>query len=526
MEPAPVADAQTVVALLAKARNIMLGDTPKLGPPGAFRDMARVVARIRTAVERKERIAIFGDYDCDGITAVAELLRYFWRHGVKPLVRLPHRVRDGYGLTMAIVDEMKRRKIQLLITCDTGITAVAEIAALAGDGTDVIITDHHHLSEEIPDAFGILHPGLCAIPPPHPSGAGVVFKLLFALENGEHWEDMETDCALAMMGTVADLVELRGENRAIVQLGLQALQGIDRGPLMELRERTRMTGRGLKSSDIAFRIAPRINAAGRMSEPDIALRALLEGGASLDALETLNDERQEKTGLLLEQIVKDVKGAVLTPFIVRASGDYPHGLLGLLAGKLTETFGRPSLVAAIDGDTCTASLRSPPCYNIIEGLGRSAKLFRRFGGHAQAAGCTFERASLPAIEAALSDDVRSILSEDDLVPMIMIDAELKAKDITAGLCNELSLLEPFGQGNPEPKFLLRNVTIEAARAVGTDGRHLQGNIVGVACIGFNLAQFAAQCSNIDTVAHIGLNAWNGRVVPQIVIEDARVTINN
>ena len=488
-------------------------------------DMDRIVARIRAAVEQKQKVVIFGDYDCDGITATAQLLRYFRRRGMEPAVRLPHRVRDGYGLTMQIVEELKARGVSLVITCDTGITAVEETAALMGAGIDVIITDHHHLAEEIPAAYGILHPALRSYPGPHPSGAGVVLKLLFALEDGKHWEDMASDCALAMFGTVADLVELKGDNRAIVQLGLRALAQIDSGPLAELRARTRMTGENLRSGDIAFRIAPRINAAGRMSEPDIALRALLEGGASLDALEALNAERQEKTGVLLERIVSETKNAD-APFIVRASGDYPHGLLGLLAGRLTEAFGRPSLVAAIDGDTCTASLRSPPCYNIVEGLRRSAPLFRRFGGHAQAAGCTFERINLPAIEAALSQDVRSMLSEEDLLPMIVIDAELRAEDVTARLCDELSLLEPFGQGNPEPKFLLKNVTIEAARAVGSDGLHLQGSIAGVACIGFNLANVVKRFDGLDIVARVGLNVWNGKTAPQLMIEDVRGAVGS
>jgi len=486
--------------------------------------MPKAVERIRRAIASGERIAVFGDYDCDGITAAAQLVRFFRRNGTEPLVRLPDRVQDGYGLSMAIVEEMRNAHVTLLITCDTGITASNEIAALADLGIETIVTDHHRVSEELPPAYALLHPALCGHPVPHPSGAGVVFKLLSGLENG-HWEDMQTDLALAMLGTVADLVELKGDNRTIVTAGLRALDALRSGPLAVLRDRCRSTDKPLSSTDVAFRIAPRINAAGRMQSPVIALHALLEGGEHLATLDALNTERQEQTAQFLEHITGDI-GTVPPPFIVRADAQYPHGLLGLLSGKLTETYGRPSMVATITGETCTASLRSPACYNVTEALGRCAHLLMRFGGHAQAAGCTFRSSNLNALESALLEDVEQRIAREMLVPSLTLDAEIQTTDISPDFVRRISVLEPFGQGNPEPKFLLRNVSITAPRTVGSDGTHLQGVMDGVSCIGFNLGSLAEKCQNIDVVARIGMNTWNGSIRPQIVMEDMRLTIRD
>lgn len=519
--PHTVSDEPAHITLekIARSRGIVTDERMGLIPPSIFTDMDRATKRIRNAISAGETIAIFGDYDCDGITGVAQLVRYFTRQGVTPLVRLPHRIRDGYGLNTNIVAEFQEKGVSLVITCDTGITAVAETAVLMENGIDVIITDHHHAREELPPAFAIIHPALCAHPTPHPSGSGVAFKLIVALENGS-WDDQETDIALAMIGTVGDLVPLQGDNRALVIAGLRALNDIHTGPLASLQERCGFADKTVSSTDIAFRIAPRINAAGRMDTPDIALEALLKGGDALEALDMLNARRQEHTAQLLSNIVAKPDDR---HFLVHADASFPHGLLGLLAGKLTETSGKPSLVATIDGEYCTASLRSPACYDIAEALERIGHLLLRFGGHAQAAGCTFATTNLSAIEQALNEDINTRVSAEQLVPSLTADAPLLTRDITPQLIKHISALEPFGQGNQEPKFFLRNVTMTATRTVGGDGAHLQGMIDGIQCIGFNLGIFADRCQNIDIIAKISMNTWNGKSRPQIMIEDMRAT---
>tara|TARA_Y100000310_G_scaffold288548_1_gene314257 strand:+ start:8249 stop:9760 length:1512 start_codon:yes stop_codon:yes gene_type:complete len=480
--------------------------------------MNKTVQRIQSAIDRNELIGIFGDYDCDGVTAVAQLVRYFRRHGQKPYIRLPHRVRDGYGLKSATSKEIIEAGVKLLITCDTGITSVKEIGMLSENGVDVIVTDHHSLHEELPQAFALIHPALCSHPLPHPAGAGVVFALLNALEDRQ-WDGMAEDAALAMFGTVGDLVELRGHNRTLVQLGLKALTSLEGGPIGQLRERCKSKDAPMTSTDIAFRVAPRINAAGRMTEADIALQALLDGGDALAQLDLLNEQRQDSTRTLLDSAVQEFDCEALPPFLAQVSGEYPHGIVGLIAGKLTEHFGKPSLVAHTDGRTCTASLRSPSCYNIAEGLGRVRDLLIRYGGHAQAAGCTFDLKNFDALRERLTEDICAQVDEQLLVPTLRIDAILDAKDITTLFCEKLRMLEPFGQGNPEPLFLLQNVSLQDVRTCGKDLTHLQARISGVKSIGFGLAHLANSSDKFDVVARIGKDEWNGKKEPQIFIVD-------
>ena len=275
--------------------------------------------RVRGAIAAHETIGIFGDYDCDGITATALLVRFFRRHGVEPVVRLPHRVHDGYGLSRSMVEECAARGITLLLTVDTGITAVQEIAAAAELGIDVIVTDHHHVPAEVPQALALIHPALAPDHPlPHPSGVGVALQFVRALDGTDAWKDHQTDLALAAIGTIADLVELRGMNRTLVQQGIAALNTLQEGPLALLAASVRTHGAPLTSTDIAFRLSPRINAAGRMEDPHIALTALLEGGEALATLERLNAHRQDATGSLI------IRAWELLHLLHNRAQNYPH----------------------------------------------------------------------------------------------------------------------------------------------------------------------------------------------------------
>ena len=512
-----------LVPLLLRERGIDPAGRERT-PPSAFADMERAVARIRQAVSRREKVGIFGDYDADGVTAVAQLVRYFQRHSIEPFVRLPHRVRDGYGLHAGVADECICAGIDVLITADTGITAAAEVRRLGEEGIDTIITDHHALPAQLPPAFAVIHPERPpACPLPHPSGSGVVFQLLRALE-GDDWEGRPTDEALVMIGTVADLVPLAGDNRQIVLRGLAALESLGNGPLAQLRESVRSGGRPLTSTDIAFRVAPRINAAGRMDDAAFALAALLTGGEAIAELSRLNETRQRETERLLAQVWEDIRATrESAPFLFAAHERYHPGIIGLLAGKLTDMTGRPSLVAHIDGDRCTGSLRSAACYNVTEGLARVQMFLTGFGGHAQAAGCTFARDDIDALRDALQEDARAHAPADALPPHIAVDAILDPGDITLALCEEFLAMEPFGQGNPEPRFLLRHSPLDSLRAVGKNRDHLQARAFGLKAIGFGLGHLRNRTGNApDLVCRIGIDTWNGARAPQIFIEDIRL----
>ncbi len=519
-------NAMSFVAKLLKKRGIDPRSPVPLSGPEIYPDMRRAVDRIKLAIDRKQNIGIFGDYDCDGITATAQLVRYFQRHGCTPFVRLPHRIHDGYGLSPSIVEEMIKEEVDLLITVDTGITAKDEVAALQDAGIDVIITDHHHLADELPLAYAMLHPLLAPhYPQPYPAGAGVAFHLLRGLE-GENWDGMHTDLALAMIGTIADLVDVKGENRTLIQSGLESLRLLKDEPLATLRDSVSSGSATLKSSDIAFRIAPRINAAGRMAEPQIALKAILDGGDALEQLDALNAERQLTTEELMSQVSGLIDRDNLPPILALADESFPHGIIGLIAGRLTEQTGHPSLVASVDGDVCTASLRSTEKYNIAEGLKRVSDLLITHGGHAQAAGCTFKRSHFEDLTNKLNEDIRKNVTEE-LMPQIVLSGSLNLSDITMTLCNQISLLEPFGQGNAEPVFIISNITIENTRRVGAEGRHLQGKIGMIKLIGFGLGYLESMINDpVDIAVRIGIDQWQGMMQPQLIIEDIRLAIKD
>lgn len=520
--------ARDAITLLLRERAIDDALQAPMVSPGLLPDGERAADRLRRATENNEHIGIFGDYDCDGVTSAAQLLRWARRHGNEPIVRLPHRVHDGYGIKPRHVDTFADAGVTLLVTADTGITAVDAASRAKERGIDLIVIDHHSPGDELPDAFALVHPSLArGFPLPHPSAAGVVFAFLHLLELGA-WAGYDEDLALAAIGTVADLVPLAGPNRSLVRAGLAALNALRDGPLAQLVAAQR-SGNALTATDIAFRIAPRINAAGRMDDPMLALHALLEEGTALGALEAQNIERQELTAERTTHAWQQAIGQNDLSCLCVTDATYPHGIIGLLAGKLTERSGKPALAGCIDGDLCTLSARSPAVYNIIEGLRRCAPAlaergtpFVSLGGHAQAAGCTLPAAAVAALHALLCGDVAAHVDPSSLRPFTAIDAVLDATTIDLSFCAALDALAPYGQGNPEPRFLLRDVTLAGGRAVGADGKHLQVHAAGIKAIGFGLGSFcAALPARADVLCRVGIDTWQNRRAPQLFLEDFR-----
>lgn len=530
MEPAldiAPADLPSFVARMA-AERALENDAPADWSSSSLYPEAGIAAeRTRRGIAEGERIAIFGDYDADGITSTAQLLRFFRRNGTEPIVRLPHRERDGYGLKMKHVEEFASAGVTLLFTVDTGVASHAEIETAKTKGMDVIVLDHHHFTQR-PPAHAVLHPSLSRLPTPHPpSAAGVVFAFLHALEK-DAWAGREEDLALAAIGTIADVVTLRGDNRRLVTEGLAAMNRLAPSPLQQMLAGV-SRGQRLSSTDIAFRVAPRINAAGRMADPILALSAILEGGEGMQTLDQLNMERQAETARCIEHALLSIDPTgrfdhdALPAFLCVASEDYPPGILGLISGKLTERFGRPSMAANIKGDECVASLRSTPQYHIAEGLHRIAGLLTTFGGHAQAAGCSFKKENLQEIARTMNEDVLSKVSRDALVPTLTVDATLPIHAVSVPFCSSLTQLEPFGQGNSEPLFLSRGVTLSFPRTVGGEGQHLQAYAAHCKLIGFNLGRFIDNIRKpVDLVYRLNVDTWNGKATPQLMLQDLRL----
>jgi len=485
-------------------------------------DLPRAVERIRRAVRDGETVGI-----ADGITAVTQLIRAFHRRGLKPIVYLPHRQNDGYGLKEASLRFFLERNVTLLLTVDTGISSYHELVMAAQAGVDVIIVDHHYIPPELPPAFARIHPGLAPVPGTQPSAAGAAFGLVAALEREEGmvdaWSGRDEDLALAAIGTVADLVELSGTNRTLVRAGLAAIAAIPGGPLRDLLTQSGIVG-APSSRDLAFRIAPRLNAAGRMADPRTALQALLGDRNALAELEVLNRERQAQTREILRGLEHTMAQST-SAFLTVAGSHYPAGILGLIAGRLTETLGCPSMVVQVQGDACVASLRSIPGFHVTEALQGAADLLTSFGGHAMAAGCTFLSSSLPELRERLNTRASSLLTPEELVPQLPIDAVLDPAAVTLLLCESLTELEPFGQGNPEPRFLLPGVCFATLKRIGKDFAHLQGSIGPLKAVGFRLSPiFERIPQTCDVACRIGIDTWNGNRRPQIFLEDIRPAV--
>lgn len=486
--------------------------------PRTFPDLDRAMERVNRAVGQQETIGVFGDYDCDGITGTAQVVRMLQRRSIEPVIRLPHRLTEGYGLKVPHVREMRDKGVTLLLTVDTGISSVEAIDLANELGMDVIILDHHHVPDVPPKAYATLHPALAPLfPEPHPAASGVAHLFVHAMENGQ-WEGQAEDQALAMAGTVGDLVELKGGNRRMTLTGLQALATLSNCPLADLRDTSGIAGIPT-SRDVAFRIAPRINAAGRMADPHVALYALLGDKEALQKLETLNRDRQQITLGHWEELAASMDKSA--PFLCTASAAYTPGIVGLLSGKLTEITGKPSFVGAIQGDQVTGSLRSVPGYHVAEGLHRTADLLTHFGGHAQAAGCTLPLGNLGAFGERMSADVASTINPQELLPTTLADLILHPSHLSIPLCRTIAELEPFGQGNNEPRFVIPNVRLTDARVVGSTGTHLQARVGMHKLIGFNMAH-VLPCTNepLDLLVRIGVDTWNGRESVQMFLDDA------
>lgn len=515
-----------IVATIAATRP--LGDDARPWLDVSTYPMAAMAAeRVRVAVRAGETVGIIGDYDCDGVTSTAILVRMFRRLDTEPVVRLPHRLTEGYGARKEHVEELRARGVTLLLTTDTGVVATEALAYAKERGMDAIVIDHHAYAE-LPEAYAILHPALTRLRSP-PAAAGVAFAFAHAVL-GDTWPDHDTDVALAAIGTIADVVPLTNENRTMVKDGLAALARLDpASDLGALRDAAGL-GRRPTSGDVAFRLAPRLNAAGRLDDATIGLRALLGDRDSIAALERLNVERQRITQACMEEAFEAVNPSAssgqvpanLPACICVASENFPRGVVGLVAGKLAERFGRPALVASLENGHCTASLRGVPGHDIASALRAHAHLFTAFGGHALAGGCSFAHGNLAAVKEALCCDVLSSLKEEDLYPVVAADAVLDASSATIALADALSAMEPFGADNREPLFLVESVTLTAGRRIGTDGRHLQARAGTVGVVGFGLGHLESMLSNpVDIVCRVAANEWNGTRKAQLSIVDVR-----
>ena len=446
----------------------------QLHDPMSLADMRVAVDRILGAIARGERIAIHGDYDVDGITSTVILRRALELMGADVVHFIPERLRDGYGLQPAAIERLHADNVRLVVSVDCGIRG-AEAATRARElGLDLIITDHHEPDATLPAAMAVINPKRsdCAYPDKYLAGVGVALKLVQALcrhAGREAW--LPGFVKIAAIGTLADVVPLVGENRVIAKIGLDLLS---RGPhkvgLRSLIDVCGLTGKTIDSYHIGFMLAPRVNAAGRMSTPDIATRLLLavDETAGDDVrqlamqLDAENLRRQEEEAEILaaaKKIVQTDPDVGARSILVVAGDGWHRGVIGIVASKLVDAFHRPAIVLSLEDGVAHGSCRSIPRFDMLGALERCAPLFVRFGGHTQAAGLTMERSRVAELRRAVNAVADETLGPEDLMPRLRIDGHLSFRAITGQVAEGVVSLAPFGAGNPRPVFVARGVEI-------------------------------------------------------------------
>jgi single-stranded-DNA-specific exonuclease len=493
-----------------------------LGDPWAMRGVAEAVRAIEAALAAGTPIGIHGDYDCDGVSAAALLADALERLGARVEVYLPHRVRDGYGVAPQALRAFAARGVRLVLTVDCGITANAEVA-LAGElGLEVIVTDHHHVPVALPAARAVLNPRqpACGYPFRDLAGAGVAFVLARALLQSRLPPAAAEEATaalldLAALGTIADLVPLEGENRTLVARGLRVLNAAQRPGLRALLQAARTTPGALTAQQVAFALTTRLNAAGRMGEATDALRLLrAPDAATAEPLAAQLEEANRARQVTVEAAIAEASAQIdpAAPALVIA-GRFPLGVVGLVAHRLAERTGRPCVVLEHDGTLCRGSARGPEGFHLAEALAACSDLLLKYGGHAQAGGCTLRAEHLAAFTARFQALARAALGDAPPPPRLCADDMLPLTALDWDLAESLRALEPCGLGNPPPLLYTPRVQVREARPLGRAGTALRVGSGGPSARAtwFGPGDAPALGQWIDMLYEVERREWDGQV---------------
>ena len=496
--------------------------------PYTLPDMEKAVERVNQALENGERITVFGDYDCDGVTSTALLYSYLSSRGANVDYYIPDRSGEGYGMNLGAIDILKSRGTNVIITVDNGISAVEEIAYAKTLGIDVVVTDHHRVGDVLPDAVAVVDPhredSLCEFS--DWAGVGVAFKFVSALDDSEGYELLEQYGDIIALGTVADIVSLKGENRIIVRSGIAFMNaamedGTLRLGLKALLDASGSTGT-LDSSSVAYRIAPRVNAAGRMGSAERALKLLLTEDANeakeiAEEVSNANAQRQatetEITACAIEYIENAPKIKHKRVIVVEGD-DWHQGVIGIVASRLVEKYGKPCIVISKNGDVAKGSGRSIDGFSLYDALSYCSDILVQYGGHVLAAGLTVDSGKIDGFREKINEYA---LNSETAVPTLKIDCKLNPSSINIDILSSLQVLEPFGAENPQPLFGLYNMEITAIQPVGA-GKHLRitvkrkNSIVTVIMFSVTLEDFPYKVGDIvDLAVKLSENEFQGKV---------------
>jgi len=498
------------------------GDKRLSGDPWLLPDMHLAVARLYRALLSGENIAVYGDFDADGITGTALLVQGLSSLGVKVTPYIPHRLTEGYGLKTAALENLHRQGISLVITVDCGITALAEVKRAKRLGLDIIITDHHTPLPEIPPAIAIINAKRAdsSYPFSELTGAGVAIKLLQALFQGIGRErQLDELLDLVAVGTIADMAPLSGENRYLVKEGLKLINTTPRLGIREIISQAGLSLGSLDAESISWTIAPRLNAAGRLAHAMTSYKLLMtnspqEARGLAMWLEQKNAERQRLTTNVLAKAREQIAAQGISPLLIASDSDYPVGIVGLVASRLAEEFYRPAIVIRTGEKISSGSCRSIPEFNIILALNQCSRLLSQFGGHSQAAGFILPTSNLARLKQHLSQLAAEQLAAVELRPQLDIDAEVSLPELSGDTFRTIQQLAPFGRGNPAPTFLSRKTEVIDCHTMGDNGEHLklrlkQGGTVWDA-VGFRLGSHLAEVSpRLDIVYNLEVDRWGG-----------------
>jgi single-stranded-DNA-specific exonuclease len=509
-----------------------------LASPFCFEDMPRIIERLTKALNSKEKVLVYGDFDVDGVTGTALLYKTLIDLGFRAVTYIPHRQEEGYGLHQKTIEKAFRAEIKVLVTVDCGITAVEEIKFANELGIDVIVTDHHEPPQLLPPAYAIINPKLpdCAYPFKELAGVGVAFKLVQALlhefqtaEIGLQSQKELLD--LVALGTIADVVPLTGENRILVFHGLKQMESTVNPGIEALLVECGLQNKTLKAGSVAFLLAPRINSVGRMDSARPGLELLLtanpqrakELARMLSAENSLRQQTEKK--ILLEATAQLEQGQV-PRVIVLASADWHHGVIGIVASRLVERYHRPVFMISSEGKLAKGSARGIPGYHVLEQLVTQAGLLERFGGHRQAAGFTLATGDIPKLKEGLIAEADK-LPEEVFQKMLTIDRFVDFTMLTESLQRELEQLSPFGYGNSGPVLAVKQLPVYKLSQVGKNGAHLklqvgpEGILEGIAFSqGERLNEFSAG-SQLDLAFSLDINTFQGRQQLQLIIRDVQ-----
>ncbi|PLT30883.1 single-stranded-DNA-specific exonuclease RecJ [Peribacillus deserti] len=520
------------------ARSFLFNSEEPFHDPFLFDDMGQAVDRIHSAIANKEKILIFGDYDADGVSSTSVLMITLKQMGADVDYYIPNRFTEGYGPNIPAFEQAVNKGFRLIITVDTGISAVKEAEFLQNAGVDYIITDHHEPGAELPAALAIIHPKLPGSNYPFKdlAGVGVAFKLAHALK-GELPEEL---LDIASIGTIADLVPLFGENRLIAAKGIQKLRQTNRPGFLAMFKKANIKQSEINEESIGFGLAPRINAAGRLDSAYPAVELLLSDDSgeaeSLAAeIDAMNKERQKIVSETVEQAVREVEEYYppeSNGILVIGKEGWNPGIVGIVASKLVDKFYRPAIVLSFDQEKGIAkgSARSIEGFDLFANLSKCRDILPHFGGHPMAAGMTLALGDVEELRTRLNKLAGEQLSEEDFTPITKLDSRITLEEITLPAIEELQMLAPFGMGNPKPRILIESVPMNSIKKIGADQSHLKiildNGSAALDGVGFGLGvhyDHISPYSRVSVIGELSINEWNNVRKPQIFLADLSVS---